>query len=183
MSSSPGRCCPRAWRATTAQQAARLADAGVAPYAETRSLDPVDPDEHAIFGVFSKDAKQALARANHAAASLRAEAIGPVHLVLGVLAVAPQDALAERLGLRASRVRAALATLHEDPTPPPEVRPPADAALERLLASLPAGADTLACLAAFHSAADVTEELRQVLLRNKVSPALLARASGAFGDP
>ncbi|TDJ71732.1 MAG: hypothetical protein E2O39_07900 [Planctomycetota bacterium] len=132
-----------------------------------------------LFKHFSTAGKRALSNANKASARAREDSIGPGQLFLACLEVAP--ALAGDSGLGAARARAALAGRTADPTPPaPRLIPP-DERLLAFLGRLPAGGGSLALLHACHGAG--TEEMRELLVRHKVTEALLARAMGAFEDP
>lgn len=132
-----------------------------------------------LFKHFSTGGKQALSTANKASAQAREESIGPGQLVLACLAVAP--ALAADSGLTASRARPALMGRTADPTPPaPRLLPP-DPGLVAFLGRLPAGSGSLTLLHACHGAA--TPEMRELLVRHKVTEALLERSQGAFEDP
>lgn len=129
------------------------------------------------FADFSGNGKQALARANHAAAALGARAIGPVHLILGALAVDDQALTGE---VRATRLRAAWSDLHEDASPAPAPAPPSEAFLN-FLEGLPAEADSLVCLTALQAKGPA--EVNEILVRNRITAAFLERAATAFGDP
>lgn len=132
-----------------------------------------------LFKHFSTGGKRALSIANKASARAGEDAIGPGQLVLACLEVAP--ALAGDSGLGLARARAALAGRTADPTPPaPRLLPP-DEVLLAFLGRLPAGAGSLALLHACHGAG--TAEMRELLVRHKVTEALLERALGAFEDP
>jgi hypothetical protein len=132
-----------------------------------------------LFREFEKDSLRALGVACRVAAQLERTVIGPVHLLCGALDV-DRD-LAHAVDLTAARVRLLLAGRDEDPTPLPERRISADARLAALIRGLPPGADTLEILGEILRSG--SEELRALLQRQKVTPALVERSRGAFCDP
>lgn len=132
-----------------------------------------------LFRLYSEDAKRCLSAAARLARGDAGEAIGPAHLVLACLQSHRELERAARVS--ASRLRMLLRDAMRDPTPLPERRLEPDEVLLEFLGALPPGADSLALLARCHAGA--TPELAQVLLRHKVTPALLERAAGAFRDP
>ncbi len=108
-----------------------------------------------------------------------ASSISAAHLFQACLQA--HASLERAAGMPASRARIALRGRSADDSRVEGDPPPSAAALEALLASLAEGADTLALLASFHGSG--TPELARILLRHKVSPALLERSRGAFQDP
>ncbi|HVS18040.1 MAG TPA: hypothetical protein VMT18_05525 [Planctomycetota bacterium] len=132
-----------------------------------------------LFRHVSEDAKRCLSAAARLARGSEGESIGPAHLALACLQT--QRDLERGARLSASRLRMILRERMRDPTPLPERRLEADEVLLEFLAALPQGADSLALLARCH--AGPTPDLAQVLMRHKVTPALLQRAAGAFRDP
>jgi ATP-dependent Clp protease ATP-binding subunit ClpA len=132
-----------------------------------------------LFRHFSDDAKRALSAAAKLARSGEARSISAAHLFQSTLAF--EARLERACGMPASRARIALRGRLEDTS---EVRggPLApDSALEAFLARIPERADSLDLLATLHTAA--SPELATILARHKITPALLARARGAFRDP
>lgn len=134
---------------------------------------------NSLFALFDETAKKALSRSNRAAASLRANEIGPAHLFMGCLQM--DEPLAEELGLTFSRARLTLGQDHLDPTVAPERSLALDATLLALLEKLPSGADSLGLLAALHAGGDA--DLATLLGRHKVTAELLERSKQAFQDP
>jgi ATP-dependent Clp protease ATP-binding subunit ClpA len=137
------------------------------------------PREGAFFRSFGAEALRALAASARLAGQLGRTAIGPAHLLLGVLEASP--AAREACGLTLGRARLALTGLDEDPTPLPERRAPPSAALRTLLEALPEAAqtsDVLAWLLAYGS-----PELTALLRRQKVTVALAERCRNVFRDP
>jgi hypothetical protein len=132
-----------------------------------------------LFRHFSERTLRALGASGRAAASLARSAIGPAHLLLGVLEVDAE--LRERTGLTPSRVRMACSGLDEDPTPLPERRLGGDERLRSLLAALPPAAETLDVLGWLLEHG--SEELIALLRRQKVTSALFLRCRGAYQDP
>lgn len=132
-----------------------------------------------LFRYFSDDAKRALSASAKLARSGEARSISAAHLFQSTLAF---EARFERAcGMPASRARIALCGRLED-TSAVEGGPLApDTALEAFLARLPERADSLDLLATLQAAA--SPELATILARHKLTPALLARARGAFADP
>jgi ATP-dependent Clp protease ATP-binding subunit ClpA len=132
-----------------------------------------------LFQAFSDDAKRVLSSAARLARAAPASSISAAHLFQACLQ--SETALERAAGMPASRARIALKGRSADDSRV-EGRPLAvDEVLERLLAGLGAGADTLDVLASFHRGE--TPELARVLARHKVTEALVARARGAFRDP
>jgi hypothetical protein len=132
-----------------------------------------------LFKHFSMPAKRVLSGSNRLAASDRSPSISHVHLFLACLQ--EDEGLAARTGLsfRQARLLLSGSTL-DDSVPPP--RPlPRDRSLIAFLEGVPARSDSLALLARFHAGG--TPELAQILVRSKVTPALLDRARNAFRDP
>jgi ATP-dependent Clp protease ATP-binding subunit ClpA len=132
-----------------------------------------------LFRRFSEEAKRCLSAAARLAREGDGRSIGPAHLVLACLQ--SQRELERAAGLSASRLRVLLRERMRDPTPLPQRRMEPDAVFQAFLAALPEGADSLALLLRCH--AGLTPELAQVLLRHRVTPALLERSAGAFRDP
>jgi phage FluMu protein gp41 len=164
----------------TAQAAERLAASGELPEPEAEEAGrPTPPTPEHFFRCFSPEALRALGAACRVAGELRREAIGPVHLLAGALEADPE--LRERTRLSAARLRLSLAGLDEDPTPLPERTVPADARLFELLSGLAPGSSTLDVLGWILSHG--SEELRALLRRQKITPALHERARKAFRDP
>jgi ATP-dependent Clp protease ATP-binding subunit ClpA len=132
-----------------------------------------------LFQAFSDDAKRVLSSAARLARAAPASSISAAHLFQACLQ--SETALERAAGMPASRARIALRGRSADDSRV-EGRPLAvDEVLERLLAGLGAGADTLEVLAGFHRGE--TPELARILARHKVTEALVARTRGAFRDP
>jgi hypothetical protein len=132
-----------------------------------------------LFHRFSTAGKRVLSASNRLAAGERATSISHVHLFLACLQEDP--ALADRVGLGFRRARMLLAARSRDDS---AVRPralPADPSLIAFLEGVPPGSDSLSLLARF--AGGGTPELAQILVRSKVTAALLERARNAFQDP
>ncbi len=159
----------------------RLAAAGT--IAETAGAPPEEgappADSAPFFGRFSPEALRALGAACRIAAGLGRSSIGPAHLLLGCLEV--DGGLRATTGLSPARARLALAGQDEDETPLRARTLRADERLRELLTGLPAGADSLDVLGwmLFHG----TQELRSLLRRQRITPALHERSRAAFRDP
>jgi hypothetical protein len=132
-----------------------------------------------LFHSHGHDSLRALGAACRAAAKLERDAIGPVHLLAGALEVDAELARAENL--TPARLRLLLAGCDEDRIPLPARELAPDPRLAELLAGLPPGAGTLEILGELLRAG--SEELRALLLRQKITPALFERSRGAFRDP
>jgi hypothetical protein len=165
-----------------AEVRAALGEAGLAP--------EVVPDAPAASGVgspgadgflrhFSAAARRALGLACRVARKLERDAIAPAHVLFGCLEA--DDDLARTTGLSGSRARNVLAGRDEDGTPLPDRALAPDTGLRELLGGLPDRAGTFDVLAwLVHRG---SPELRALLARQKVSPALIEHAQGAFADP
>ena len=153
--------------------------AGLEQAAGAAGERPAAASEGSLFRRFAEDTKRCLSAAARLARDDGGGAIGPAHLVLACLQA--QRELERAAGLSASRLRMLLRERMRDPTPLPERRVEADEVLHAFLAALPEGADSLAFLQRCHAGG--TPELAQVLMRHRVTPALLERAAGAFRDP
>lgn len=151
----------------------------VEPEPASGAADPVT-EEGPLFKRFSMQAKRALSGANRAAAEARAASIGPAHVVLGCLR--EDEALAARAGLGYRRARIALAGRGEDASAPAPRRLPPDPSLLGFLAGLEESAGSLDLLARF-LAPGGTPELGEILLRQKLSAAVVDRSRAAFRDP
>jgi ATP-dependent Clp protease ATP-binding subunit ClpA len=132
-----------------------------------------------LFHAFDERAKRALSAAAKAAQHEGARAISPAHVLLAALQAAPEIQRAAELS--AARARLLLHGRSVDATAPEGGPLAPDDALVAYLDGVGADADTLALLGRFHGG--VTPELADVLLRHKVTPALLARVRGSFCDP
>ena len=169
----------RAAEALDERARASLRGAGFSMGAGPAGEDSPGAAGPALFKVFSPASRRALSAANRLAAGERRSAISPAHLLLGCLM---EDArLAESLGFSFHRARSLLGADTADESAPIPRRLPADPALISFLGGLPHGSDSLALLARF--LAGGTPELAQILVRSRVTPALLERARGAFRDP
>jgi hypothetical protein len=158
---------------------AELADAGYgAPPARPARDGELRADGHLFQGV-TDPGKQALSRACKAAARAGETSIGPARVVLALLDVS--DTLADACGLSRARAGGVLRGRTLDASPPTPRTLAADAELLAFLETLPDGAGSLDCLAACYGARHA--DLRVLLERHKIGPALLERARGAFEDP
>jgi ATP-dependent Clp protease ATP-binding subunit ClpA len=132
-----------------------------------------------LFKHFSLHAKRSLSHANHFAAALKLDAIGPAHIFLGCLK--ESERMAELSGLSFPRARLLLTGRTADATRPTPRPIPPDESLVEFLEALPRGAGTLAMMAQY--LAGHTPELAQILTRNKIGLELLERARTSFTDP
>lgn len=138
----------------------------------------VDQTGH-LFRHFADDAKRHLSVAAKLARATGAPSISPAHLFQAALQHDPRVERAS--GLTTARARIVLRGRATDESRVTGGPLGPDDALVTYLAVLPAACDTLGLLAAFHVAAP--RELTQVLVRHKITPALIQRARGAFADP
>jgi len=166
-----------AWRTLSVEVRGRLQTleptAGPAPGGEGRN-----PDRH-LFAAFDETARRALGRAARAASEHRRNSISPAHLILGALEA--DESLTAATQLTPQAARFALADADDDPTPLPDRPLSVAEELFELLAPLPDGAGTSALLGRFLGAG--SEEVRALLIRQKITPALYERAGGSFSDP
>jgi hypothetical protein len=132
-----------------------------------------------LFKHFSMPAKRVLSGSNRLAASDRSPSISHVHLFLACLQ--EDEALAGRTGLSFRQARLLLSGSTRDDSAPSARPLPPDPSMIAFLEGLPGGSDSLALLARFHAGG--TPEMAQILVRSKVTPALLDRARRAFRDP
>lgn len=132
-----------------------------------------------FFKHFSMPAKRVLSASNRLAANDRSPSISHVHILLACLQ--EDEGLAARTGVSYRRARMLFSGSTRDDTAPRPRALPADPSMIEFLEGVPAGSDSLAVLARFH--AGVTPELAQILVRSKVTTALLERARNAFQDP
>jgi hypothetical protein len=158
---------------------AGVAGAALAPWTSAGAAAAPAFRAGPLLGGFSAQSLRALGASARSAASFAREAIGPAHVLLGVLEV--DEGLRSELGLATGRTRMALAGVDADSTPLPPRRIAAEPRLQALLASLPAEAETLDVLA--EMLARASEELKALLLRQKVTGALIERCRGTFRDP
>lgn len=136
-------------------------------------------DSGPLFRCFSDDAKRLLSAAARLARAAPAPSVSAAHLFLACLQLGAR--IERAAGVPASRARLALRGRSADTSRVEGAPLPIDQALEAFLGGLEPGADTLALLQRFHAGG--TSELAQVLLRQRITPALLERARGAFRDP
>jgi len=168
-------------RALPGEVSADLAAAGW----DERGLDALGSGEGPVattgplFRQFTEEAKRALSAAARTARQDGARAIGPGHLVLACLAAGPE--LHRAAGLSAARARSVLRGRTHDASRPADRAISADEPLTAFLRGLAPGSGSLELLARFHEGG--TAELAQLLARHRVTPALVARAAGAFRDP
>jgi len=132
-----------------------------------------------LFRYFSDDAKRALSASAKLARGGTARSISAAHLFQSTLAF--EARLERACGMPASRARIALRGRLEDTSEVQGGPLAPDSALEAFLARVPERADSLDLLATLQAAA--SPELGTILARHKLTPALLARARGAFADP
>ena len=180
----PGHLLLCATRELEAQAHSDLEQAGFNAAEVEGSLAKARPEQPttragALFKHFTQDAKRALSSAGRSTQQAGQTAISPAHIVAACLQV--DGDLAQRAGLSPVRARQALRAHSVDPTPPAARELDPDAVLLEFLAGLPEGAESLDLLA--HCLGDLTPELAQHLIRNKVTPALLERSRGVFRDP
>jgi ATP-dependent Clp protease ATP-binding subunit ClpA len=135
--------------------------------------------EGSLFRHFSEDAKRCLSAAARLARGSQGEPIGPAHLILSCLQ--GRTDLEGGAGLSAARMRVLLRGRMQDPTPLANRALEPDSTYLTFLSELPERAGSLELLARYH--AGPTPEIAQVLLRHRVTPALLERAAAAFSDP
>jgi hypothetical protein len=155
-----------------------LAEIGFDPAAERPdpSSDPI-PEEGALLKFFDADARRTLSSACHIAIRLNRSAISPVHLMQGAL----ENATPGLAGLTPTRVQMAFLERDADESALPERRLPFSADLLTLMAGLPDAASTAPMLAwIVHNG---NPELRALLDRQRVTPALLSHVGSAFSDP
>jgi ATP-dependent Clp protease ATP-binding subunit ClpA len=131
-----------------------------------------------LFRSFSDEAKRAMSAAARLARQGELRSIGPAQLLLACLQADPR--VERSSGISTARARLLLRGHSEDTTEVSGPALPPDEALVGFLRGMRRDADSLALLAHFH--AGRTPELAQVLMRHKVTVALLARAAGAFSD-
>jgi hypothetical protein len=139
----------------------------------------VELSKKRFFGAFDNAARQTLGQAAKAAAALGRDSISPAHLILGALE-ADED-LRERTALTPTTARFALTDADDDPTPLPTDPIGIADELFQLFDPLPDGSETTAMLGRFLSHGP--PEVRALLVRQKVTPALFERAGGSFSDP
>lgn len=132
-----------------------------------------------VFHGFSKPALQSLSRAARSAFRAHEPTIGPARIVLALLEF--ERELEASSGLGRQRARLVLEGRTVDLEPPADRPLAPDERLSGFLAALPEGAASLAVLAALHR--DPSSELAQAFTRQKVSAALLERASQVLHDP
>jgi len=157
-----------------------LAEAGYrGAGATSQNVQDVEVDHSSPFKHFAKESLQLLSRANTAAEAAREPSIGPAQLVLA--AVTGWDEVRRECGLSTTGARSVLQGKTADPTPAPERALSIDEELETFLGQLAPGAGSIAVLSACHSAG--TAELMELLLRHKVTTALLERCAATFEDP
>jgi hypothetical protein len=135
--------------------------------------------EETFFGPFSNDGRRALSAACKTALRLGRRAISPAHLMIGALECGPT--VADQAGLSAGRLRLLVTGREADETPLVDRVLEPDAGLLELLGSLPAGGGSTDILGGIlrHG----REDLRALLARQKITPALHERVAGAFRDP
>lgn len=175
----PQHVLAAAWCRLTEEQRAALREAGAGgPALEAEPRDP-ESASGTLLRFFSREACRALGAASRIAQRWRRESITPAHLVAGALEVDP-GALSSS-GIRAALVQKVLAGRDADETPPARRALAPDARLWSLLDSLPDAADTLAILGWFlHQGSD---EIRELLRRQRVTRELFEQSGSAFADP
>jgi ATP-dependent Clp protease ATP-binding subunit ClpA len=158
-------------------------DAGFDPESLERELGPTSSggvsESGPLFRHFSDEAKRALSAAAKLARQGDSPSVSAAHLLQAGL---QSHVRLERVaGIPASRARLLLRGRSDDLVEATGEPLSIDGALEGLLGRVPGGASTVELLAAFHGGD--TLELARVLLRHKVTPALIERARTAFQDP
>jgi len=164
-----------AWHELPAGPSERLKALAATEAPDAEDAEPEGP----LFRTFTADARRALASAARKAVELGRPSISPAHLVLGALEI--DEDLRQRSGLTPAGARLALAGNDEDATPFPDRTLTAAPELVTLVEALPAGAGTAAILGWLLSHG--TEEIRSLLSRQRITPALYAKAGSAFQDP
>lgn len=132
-----------------------------------------------LFRHFSDDAKRALSAAARLARASSSRSISAAHLFQASLQA--ETRIERACGMPAARARIALRGRLDDMSAVSGSPLAPDDALAGFLARLPGAADSLEMLRALHAGG--TPELAQVLVRHKVTAALLERARAAFEDP
>jgi hypothetical protein len=140
----------------------------------------VDPEAgRGLFRGYSQDARRCLSQSCKLAHRLGRASIAPAHVVLCALEQEP--GLGARFGLAPLRVRAALVGCDGDPTPPVDRAIGLDASFEPFLAALPEPSGTLALLGAF--VARGSPPVQALLVRHRITTAMLAHAASVYRDP
>jgi hypothetical protein len=132
-----------------------------------------------LFAAFDAGARRTLGRAAKAATEFRRDCISPAHLILGALEA--DESLREQTALTPAALRFAFHGVDDDPTPLRTGPIAVARELFELFDPLPDGADTAALLGRYLSHG--SEEVRALLVRQKVTPALFQRAGTSFPDP
>ncbi len=176
----PEHLLASSFRALDEPQQSALREAGydlqpVPPRAEGEVL----PREGPLLRHYSEAARRALGLACRAAGQLERDAISPAHVVLAALEA--DSALAQRASCSPSRARMVLGSHDVDLTPLGSRRLPLAPDLTSLLEGVEPGAETAAVLTRL--LAGGTEELRLLLIQQKITLALAERSGGSFPDP
>lgn len=137
------------------------------------------PAEGPLFHHFDNQALRALGAACRLASKLERPAIGPVHVLLACLEL--DESLRGRSGLNPVRVRGVFGAEDHDTTPLAPRALSTSNELSELLGNLEHGASTLEILGRILT--DGTDELRLLLVQQKVTPELYGRSANAFPDP
>lgn len=182
----PGQLLGAAARRLPAEAWDELVDAGYEAEALEgrfgRATQAAEVQSGMLFKSYTDGAKRALSSAAKVARQTGDDAIGPVHLMLAALG--EDEGLSAVAGVSLTRVRSLFRGRTADPTPLSARSLPPDDTLAELLGALPEapeGRDSLGLLARIHAGA--TPDLAQVLVRHRITPALLTRSGGAFRDP
>ncbi len=179
---TPAHLLQVSFEALEEELAGALREAGWSGAALDEDLSPSEepvPAEGPVLRRFDQDARRAMSAAGRVADRLERGEISPAHLVVGCLEVG--TGLEPTSGLTATRARLALSGRDEDRTPLPERSLEVEDELLEHLAGLPEGGGSADLLARWVQHG--TDELRALLARQKITPALLEHATGAFEDP
>ncbi len=132
-----------------------------------------------FFGSFSLAGRRVLGAACRVAHRFERSTISPAHLMLGSLE--SEASIQGLTGISAGRLRILVSGREADETPPADHELEPDPGLLDLLSSLPAGAGTTEMLGGILIRG--REEVRALLSRQKITPALHERFARAFRDP
>jgi len=157
-----------------------LTEAGFDPEAVSLDGERGDLSEGThLFHPYGDEARRALTGASRLAVKAGRGALSPADLLAAALG---EDAdLARSLGIDKGSAVSLLRPFADDPTPPEPRDLVDEEELSELMASLPPDAGSLDFLERILERP--AEELAQVFLRQKVTPALLERSRASFVDP
>lgn len=178
----PAHVFSAALRAVEEAPAAALDRAGARPAAGRGPAgageDPVR-DEGPLFKSFSSAARRALSLAGHEASRLARDAVSPAHLLVGCIEA--DEGLRAEVGLTAMATRLAVGEDDQDARSPAPREIPPSCELLGFLERSAEGADSLALLSTLLEHG--RPELIQVMTRQKVTAALVARCREQVWDP